>query len=103
MSSLVYSNHARTRMQQRGLRERDVELIVDLIVDLGTRVSEDAYILRRQDIDREIELRRREIQALSRLRGRKVVVAADTVVTGYHPRPAVRKRALRRGRENAWL
>ena len=99
MSSLVYSSHARARMQQRGLRERDVELIVDL----GTRVSEDAYILRRQDVDREIELRRREIQALSRLRGRKVVVAADMVVTGYHPRPAVRRRDLRRGRENAWL
>ena len=99
MSNLVYSNHARTRMQQRGLRERDVELIVDL----GTQVSKDAYILRRQDVDREIELRRREIQALSRLRGRKVVVAADTVVTGYHPRPAARKRDLRRGRESAWL
>ena len=99
MSSLAYSNHARARMQQRGLRERDVELIVDC----GTRVSEDAYILRRQDVDREIELPRREIQTLSRLRGRKVVVAADTVVTGYHPRPAVRKRDLRRGRESAWL
>ena len=99
MSNLVYSNHARARMQQRGLRERDVELIVDF----GTRVSEEAYILRGQDVDREIELRRRDIQALSRLRGRKVVVAADTVVTGYHPRPAVRKRDLRRGRESAWL
>ena len=99
MSGLVYSGHARMRMQQRGLRERDIELIVDL----GTRVSEDAYILRRQDVEREIELRRREIQALSRLRGRKVVVAEDTVVTGYHPRPAARKRDLRRGRESAWL
>ena len=97
MSSLVYSHHARARMQQRGLRKRDVELIVDF----GTRVSEEAYILRRLDADREIELRRREIQALSRLRGRKVVVAANTVVTGYHPRLAVRKRDLRRGRENA--
>ena len=99
MSRFVYSHHAQARMQQRGLRERDIELIVDL----GTRVSEDAYILRRRDVDREIELRRREIQALSRLRGRKVVVAEDTVVTGYHPRPAVRKRDLRRGRESAWL
>ena len=99
MSGLVYSSHARTRMQQRGLRERDIELIIEL----GTRVSEDAYILRRQDVDREIELRRREIQALSRLRGRKVVVAADTVVTGYHPRRAARKRDFRRGRESAWL
>ena len=99
MSGLVYSNHARSRMQQRGLRRRDVELIVDF----GTRVSDDAYILRRQDVDREIERRRREIQALSRLQGRKVVVAADTVVTAYCPRPAVRKRDLRRGREHAWI
>lgn len=45
MSSLDYSHHARARMQQRGLRKRDVELIVDF----GTRVSEEAYILRRQD------------------------------------------------------
>lgn len=99
MSSFVYTNHARARMQQRGFQERDAELIVDL----GTQVSEDAYILRRQDVDREIELRRREIQVLSRLRGRKVVVAANTVVTGYHPHPAVQKRDLRRGRERAWL
>ena len=99
MSSLAYTHHAQARMQQRGFRKRDVELIVNF----GTRVSEDAYILRRQDVDREIELRRREIQALSRLRGRKVVVAADTVVTGYHPRPAIRKRDLRHGRESAWL
>ena len=99
MSNLVYSNHARTRMQQRGFRERDVEFIVDF----GTRVSEDAYILLGQDVDREIEHLRGKIQTLSRLRGRKVVVAADTVVTGYHPRPAARKRDLRRGRESAWL
>jgi len=99
VSNLEYSNHARARMQQRGLRERDVELIVDF----GTRVSEDAYILRRQDVDREIELPRRDIQALRRLRGCKVVIAADTVVTGYHPHPAVRKQDLRRGRERAWI
>ena len=99
MSGLVYSRHARMRMQQRGLRKRDVELILDL----GTRISDDAYILRRQDVDREIELRRHEIQTLSRLRDREVVVASDTVVTGYHPRRAVRKRDFRRGRENAWI
>ena len=99
MSSLVYSRHAEMRMQQRGFRKGDIELIVGL----GTRVSDDAYLLRRQDVDREIDVRRREIQALDRLRDRKVVVVDDTVVTCYRPHRAVRKRDIRGGREKAWI
>ena len=99
MSALVYSHHAQTRMQQRGLRKGDVELIVDF----GTRVADDAYLLCRQDVDREIERRRREIQAFSRLRDHKVVVVDDTIVTCYRPSPTVRKRDIRVGRENAWI
>ena len=99
MSGLVYSHHAQTRMQQRGIRKHDIKLIVDF----GTRIADDAYLLRRQDVDREIELRRREIQALGRLRDHKVVVVDDTIVTCYLPSPAVRKRDIRGGREKAWI
>ena len=99
MSGLVYSHHARTRMQQRGLRKRDIELIVDF----GTRIADDAYLLRRRDVDRQIERRRREIQALERLRDHKVVVVDDTIVTCYRPHPSVRKQDIRGGREKAWL
>ena len=99
MSGLVYSHHAQARMQQRGLRKRDIELIVGL----GTRVADDAYLLRRQDVDREIEVRRREIQALGRLRDHKVVMVDDTIVTCYRPNTTVRKRDIRGGREKAWI
>lgn len=94
---------ADTRMQQRGIRKKDVEPVLEY----GTPVEENAYILRRQDVDREIELRKREIKALSGLRDRdlKVIVVQEDelVVTCYHSRAKVRKRALRRGSENGWF
>ena len=99
MSGLVYTRHAQTRMQQRGLRKGDVELIVDF----GTQIADDAYLLRRQDVAREIEVRRREIQVLGRLRDHKVVVVNNTIVTCYRPHPSVRKRDIRGGKRNAWI
>lgn len=103
MTALAFSTHAGARMQQRGIRKKDVELVIEY----GTPVDETAYILLRQDVDREIELRKREIKALSDLRDRdlKVVVVQEDelVVTCYHSRAKARKRALRRGSEKGWF
>ena len=44
------------------------------------------------------EVRKREIQILSRLVNRKVVIRDERVVTTYPSRPADQKLALRRGR-----
>ena len=102
MTGLAFSVHADARMQQRGIRKKDVELVLKY----GTPVDENAYILLRQDADREIELCKQEIKALSGLRDRglKVVVVPEDelVVTCYRPHPKARKWALRRGNESGF-
>ena len=79
-SLLVFSRHAARRVRQRGLRDRDVELVLDH----GTPVAGDGVILLNRDAEREITRRKKEIQALDRLRGCKVVLSDGTIVTCYH-------------------
>ena len=95
MTVLALSRHAETRMRQRGLRDRDLALLLDA----ATPVADDAWLLTAADADREIARRKREIEQLQRLRGCKVVLAGNVIVTVCHMRPAARRRALRRGRE----
>ncbi len=80
MHDLRFTNHAETRMRQRGFRKADVSLVLSI----ATPVAEDAFFLSDKDAAREIERRRREIQQLERLRGTKLVVDGDTVITLYH-------------------
>ncbi len=80
MRDLQFTQHAETRMRQRGFRNADV----NLVHSSATRVADDAFILSDKDVMREIEHRRREIQQLERLRGTKLVVEGDTLVTLYH-------------------
>ncbi len=88
------THHAEVRMRQRGFRKFDV----DLILSVATPVADDAFFLTDQDAAREIERRKREIQQLERLRGSKIIVEADTVITIYHAalktRRAIRRRAI---------
>jgi hypothetical protein len=95
MTPLTLTHHAEARIRQRGLRERDVALVLDA----ATPLADDAWLLTASDADREIAIRKREIEQLQRLRGCKVVVAGDAIVTVCHTRPAARRQALRRGRE----
>ena len=90
-----FSNHAEMRMQQRGLRGADLELVLAA----ATPLAHDAWLLTDADTDHEIARRKREIEQLQRLRGCKIVVSGDTVVTVCHTRVATRRRALRAGRE----
>ncbi len=55
--------------------------------------------MRNRDAAREIETRKREIQALSRLVNRKVVIRNGRVITAYPSNPSDQKRTLRRGRQ----
>jgi len=95
MTALALTRHAEARIRQRGLRERDVALVLDA----ATPLADEAWLLTAADADRAIAIRKREIEQLQRLRGCKVVVSGDAVVTVCHTRPAIRRRALRRGRE----
>lgn len=80
MLDLRLTQHAEVRMRQRGFRKADV----DLILRAATRVADDAFFLTDQDAAREIEWRKREIQQLERLRGSKIIVVGDALVTLYH-------------------
>ena len=95
MNDLIYSQHARTRMQQRGIRKADIPIILEY----GTQIDDETYFMRNRDAAREIETRKREIQMLCRLANRKVVIREGRVITAYPSNPSDQKRTLRRGRE----
>ena len=80
MHNLRFTHHAETRMRQRGFRNTDVSLVLSV----ATRVADDAFFLSDKDAVREIERRRHEIQQLERLRGTKLVVDGEDVITLYH-------------------
>jgi hypothetical protein len=80
MHDLRFTQHAETRMRQRGYRNADVTLVLSV----ATRVAEDAFFLSDKDAAREIQRRRHEIQQLERLRGTKLIVERENVITLYH-------------------
>ena len=79
MEAPRYSPHAVQRLQQRGMRENDI----DLVLACGTQVADDSFLLTERDVHRELRRRKREIQALERLCGVKVVVRQGVVVTCF--------------------
>ena len=95
---LDYTQHARVRMQQRGISGKDI----DLIVDCGTLVRPGLYMLRNRDADKEIQEHKRAIQALERNRGRAAVVQEDTVVTCYRVSGGQGRRAVLRDSKGLW-
>lgn len=95
MTALALTRHAEARIRQRGLRERDLALVLEA----ATPLAQDAWLLTAADAEREISRRKREIEQLQRLRGCKVVISGNAIVTVCHMRPAAQRRALRSGRD----
>lgn len=91
MVNLYFTNHAEARVRQRGIRESDIPVIVAA----GTPIDDDSVFLLARDVDREIQRRKREICALERLRGCRVVIEGQTVVTIYRPSSKTEKKILR--------
>ena len=77
MSAIQLTANVKKRVRQRGMREGDV----DVIVACGTLIGGETYVLRSNDVAREIERRKHEIARLERLRNRRVVVVDGTAVT----------------------
>ena len=94
MDSIISTRHGEKRMRQRGMRKRDVALLLAC----ATQVDDEAWMLLGRDADCEIQARKREIQALERLKDRKVVIHGSRIVTAYPSRHSDQKRALKRGR-----
>ena len=93
--NVTYTLHAEERMQQRGMRKGDEEFIVEL----GTQIDDETWILLDRDARRAIEERKREIQRLVRLANRKVVMRGELLITAYPSCTRDQKWTLRRGRE----
>ena len=87
-----YSIHAAQRLQQRGMREKDI----DLVLACGTQVDDDSFLLTENDVAREKRRRKREIQTLERLSGVKVVVRQGVIVTCFRATKRQIKALLRR-------
>ena len=93
-SSLAITRHAGRRMQQRGLRERDVHLVKAF----GTVGPCGRTVLLDRDVDKEIRECKERIQSPERLRGCVVVSEDGVVVTCYHSVGQAGRRVLRRRR-----
>jgi len=92
--SLELSQHAAIRARQRGLRERDI----DVIIQTGSTLDADSIFLRNRDIEREIREHKQAIAVLERSRGWRVVLAGERVVTVYRASRKTEKRLLRDAR-----
>lgn len=91
------TRHAEARMQQRGLRKRDLELMLVA----ADQVGPDAYLMTNEVVDGEISRLKKEIQQFERLRGKKLIVEGDIVVTAYDPCQRNQAKTLRKGRAHA--
>lgn len=89
--NLMISKHATDRVRQRGVRESDIPVILDA----GTPIGDDSVYLLSQDVDREIREHKQAIAKLERLRGWRVVIEGQTVITAYRPSSKIGKKLLR--------
>jgi hypothetical protein len=85
--------HAVVRLAQRGIRATHL----DLIKLIGTEVT-DGYLVREKDCQAFESDLKRLMEHIHRLRGKRVVVADDRVVTAYHARRSTERRLLRSSR-----
>jgi len=83
------SNHAFTRIQQRGMRPPDI----DLIFYFGTETSE-GYLLNRKDVQTAVADLKKLISRLERLSGAAIYTAEDIVKTSFRPTKKQRRRLL---------
>jgi predicted sugar kinase len=87
MLHVDFTKHAQERLQQRGFRNADVNLVLEVASEVGPKV----YVLTDQDAAREIQQRKQEIQKLERLRGATLVIEDGRLITMYHGRDDILK------------
>ncbi len=80
MMPLHITRHAEARMSQRGIRNFDL----DVLLDHGTDMGQDRLMLRTQDAERAIGDLKRQIARIQRLKGKIIVVSEGALITAYH-------------------
>jgi len=91
MTEFHLTPHAIARIQQRGMRLTDVEMILSF----GTW-SEDGPLLCANDYDRIETGVRQFLGRLRKLVGRTVIIEGDRIITAYTAKPWKQKRLLGR-------
>ena len=91
MLEQTLTRHAESRMNQRGFRPQDVKLVMET----ATQVDANGYLLTKADAQRAIENLKKRIQMIERLKGCKIILGGDKVVTIYHATNKNQKRSLR--------
>ena len=94
MLDIHFSRHGEARMRQRGFRKADL----DLVLCAATPIADDAFLLTDRDAAREIAKRKHEIQRLEHLRGSKIIIEGDVLITLYHSTSSPRRSSSRKGR-----
>ena len=98
MNQLNATEHARIRQSQRGFKSHDI----NKILEHGTPVGDMEVMLTDKDVRNAIRARKREIQALERLRNGLVVIDGQEVITVYRLGKKKQRSRLRRARKRGW-
>lgn len=94
MTALALTRHAEARMRQRGLRDADLSLVMEVARPVGA----DVWLMTDEAVAQEISRLKRRLQRVERLRGTKIVVAEGAIVTAYRSTSNDQRRTLRHGR-----
>jgi hypothetical protein len=92
---MYLTDHAKTRMAQRGIALKDAELITLI----GTEVP-GGILVREKDCQRIEKEIKRLLDRIRRLRGKRLVLCSGKIVTAYHLARRHEQRLLRRAYES---
>ena len=90
MINYTLTKHAQTRLPQRNLSQKDI----DLVLSYGTE-TRDGVMLMKRDVYREIKHLKRMIKRIERLKDTFVVIDGGSLITSYRPGPQKMKHVLR--------
>ena len=91
------TDHGSARMNQRGIREKDL----DLLFLIGTEAGDGLVVLQR-DYQAFERVLKRLIQRARHLVGKRVVIAEGQLITGYHAIPGKMRRLLNKIEEGSF-
>ncbi len=94
MKAMSLTNHAIVRAIQRGISDDDLSLIMLI----GTEVA-DGFFVRNKDCEATERHLRHLADRVRRLKGKRMVVAEDRIVTTYHASHKTERRLLRRAEQ----
>ena len=86
---MTITNHANERLRQRGLKESDVEFIINNGTVRGTKA-----MLTNKDRQELIRKAKKTISIVTRLAGKQLIVDGDDVITVYHANTRQQRRFM---------